>query len=132
MSAAAAPSGAFTRAYPAGAVAAVDRAVRRDPGARVLASYALADWLLYESPSLRGRVAFDGRWEVLSAEQMARALDYLYQGGPDWERLASGYSVFVLSPAREPALVSEYEHRAGMRTLYRDALVAVFSRRSPR
>ena len=61
------PQTRFTAAYPSSAVAAVARATDRHPKARVLASYELADWLLFADPSLRGRIAFDGRWELLSA-----------------------------------------------------------------
>jgi hypothetical protein len=122
------PQTRFTAAYPSSAVAAIARATGRDPKARVLASYELADWLLFADPSLRGRIAFDGRWELLSAGQMSAALDYLYQSGSDWDRIARGYSVFVLDPAREPGLVTTYDGQRDMRVLYRSSRAVVYER----
>jgi hypothetical protein len=125
------PQTRFTAAYPSSAVAAVARATGRHPKARVLASYELADWLLFADPSLRGRIAFDGRWELLSGGQMSAALDYLYQSGSDWDRVARGYSVLVLDPGRESGLVAMYDGQPDMRVLYRSSLVVVFERVQP-
>ena len=50
------PQTRFTAAYPSSAVAAVARATGRHPKARVLASYELADWLLFSDPSLPKRI----------------------------------------------------------------------------
>jgi hypothetical protein len=122
------PRTRFTAAYPSSAVAAIAQATDRHPKARVLASYELADWLLFSDPSLRGRIAFDGRWELLSAGQMSAALDYLYQSGGDWDRVARGYSVFVLDPGREPGLVTTYDAQRDMRVLYRSSRAVVFER----
>jgi hypothetical protein len=122
------PETRFTTAYPSEAVAAVAQATDRHPRARVLASYELADWLLVSDPSLRGRIAFDGRWELLSAGEMSAALDYLYQSGSEWDRLARGYSVFVLDPGREPGLVATYDEEAGMHVLYRSSQAVVYER----
>ena len=122
------PQTRFTAAYPSSAVAAVARATDRHPKARVLASYELADWLLFSDPSLRGRIAFDGRWELLSGAQMSAALDYLYQSGNDWDRVARGYSVFVLDPGREPGLVTTYDGQRNMRALYRSSQAVVYER----
>jgi hypothetical protein len=122
------PQTRFTAAYPSSAVAAVAQATDRHPKARVVASYELADWLLFSDPSLRGRIAFDGRWELLSGAQMSAALDYLYQSGNEWDRVARGYSVFVLDPGREPGLVTTYDGQRDMRVLYRSSQAVVYER----
>jgi hypothetical protein len=59
---------------------------------------------------------------------MSSALDYLYQSGSDWDRIARGYSVFVLDPAREPGLVTTYDGRRDMRVLYRSSRAVVYER----
>ena len=40
------------------------RAETRDPGTRVWATDGTADWLLWRIPDLRGRIAFDVRFEL--------------------------------------------------------------------
>jgi hypothetical protein len=125
------PQTRFTAAYPSTAAAAVAQATSRHPKARVLATYELADWLLFTNPSLRGRIAFDGRWELLSGGEISAALDYLYQSRSNWDWIARGYSVFVLDPGRESGLVAMYDGRPDMRVLYRSSLLVVFERVQP-
>ena len=117
-----------TRRWPAGAVEAVSRVLRDDPKARVLASYEYGDWLLYASPSVRGRIAFDGRWELLPRKRMQAVLDYLYESGAGWERAGAGYRVLVLNPVTESRLVRTYESRPATRVLFRSREVVVLDR----
>ena len=128
--AAAAPKAHVTRRWPAGAVEAVSRVLRDDPQARVLASYEYGDWLLYTSPRVRGRIAFDGRWELLPRARMRAVLDYLYESGAGWERPGAGYRILVLNPDTESRLVETSESRPGTRVLYRDRQVVVLDRGS--
>jgi hypothetical protein len=117
----------ITRHWPRGAVAAVEDVLRRDPQARVFASYEYGDWLLYELPAVRGRIAFDDRFEVLTEPQAQRIFDYLWQRGPLWERPSRGYRVLVLHPQGELGLVRTYERR-NTRVLFRSKQVVVFDR----
>jgi hypothetical protein len=126
--AAASPSSHVTKRWPAGAVEAVSRVLRDDPNARVLASYEYGDWLLYASPEVRGRIAFDGRWELLPRKCMQAVLDYLYESGAGWERPGAGYRILVLNPDTESRLVQTYESRSGTRVLFRDRQVVVLDR----
>jgi hypothetical protein len=93
----------------------------------VLAGPEHGDWLLFRSPEVRGRLAFDGRWEILSLPQMRAVVDYLDQRGDAWERLARGYRLVVLDPHRL-RLARAYERRPGVRVLYRDRSVVVYDR----
>ena len=93
-----------------------------------LAAEGSADWLLYEIPELRGRIAFDGRFEILSRAQFQSVRDYLRQSGPGWERAGRRYRIVVVDPARNRNLFRTYEAR-GLRVLYRGPRVAVFERR---
>jgi hypothetical protein len=122
-----APTGKLTSHWPAAAEAAVTRVLRVDPEARVLAGPEHGDWLLFRSPEARGRLAFDGRWEILSLPQMRAVVDYLDQRGDGWERLGRGYRLVVLDP-RRLRLVRTYERRPGVRVLYRDRNVVVYDR----
>jgi hypothetical protein len=121
------PASKLTSSWPSGAESAVSHVLREDPNARVLAGPEHGDWLLFRSPEVRGRLAFDGRWEVLSPAQMRAVVDYLDQRGEAWEGLAQGYRLVVLDPHRR-ALVKTYDKRAGVRVLYRDRNVVVFDR----
>ena len=113
--------------WPQAAVKAVRGALAADPRARVVAAEGSADWLLYEIPELRGRIAFDGRFEVLSQSQFQAVRDYLRQSGPDWQRVSRGYSIVVVDPSRNGGLYRFYRAR-GLRVLYHGSRVAVFKR----
>jgi hypothetical protein len=79
---------------------------------RIFAEDASADWLLWKLPSLRGRVAYDVRFELLTSSQISRlvAWDRL---GPGWQRAVAGYRFVVADPKHVDALVA----RGGWRRL---------------
>lgn len=104
------------RYYPAGGLAAVRRAVTADPSLRVFADERYADWLLWRLPALRGRVAYDARFEMLSAVQLAAIADFKAEVGPNWNTIASGYGLLVLQ--RSSAATSQREHAPGARVLF--------------
>jgi hypothetical protein len=121
------PTSKLTRHWPPEAAAAVRQVTSADPNARVLAANRYGDWLLYELPELRGRIAFDGRWELLETGQAERVFDYYWRIG-DWESLSDGYRVIVLDPKVEPDLVKTYDTRRDVRVLYRDSRFVVYDR----
>jgi hypothetical protein len=114
--------------WPQGAVGAVENALRADPGARVIAGYDLADWLLFEAPRLRGRIAFDGRWEILPRQQFLAAMRYFGQVTPAWQTPSDGYRLVVLNPATADRLVRWYRKQPGVKVLYRSPRVVLFDR----
>ncbi len=89
------PAGWYDRLWPDRAVAAVSAATR-DPSTRVFASDREADWLLWRDPRLRGRVAFDIRFELNTAAQIHRLNAFFDRIGPSWRAAARGYQVIVL------------------------------------
>jgi hypothetical protein len=115
--------------WPPAAAGAVAGAARQDPSLRILANDEYADWLLFREPHLRSRIAFDGRWEILTSAQMAGVVDYLYQQTPRWERVARGYRLFVLDPGKNHAVDETYSRRQDMVVLYRGENVVVYERR---
>ncbi len=64
---------------------------------RVFASERLADWLLWEDPGLRGRIAFDARVELLTRREVDRIVQ-LESGLPGSASFLDGYSVVALTP----------------------------------
>jgi hypothetical protein len=115
----------FERDFPKGAGDAAAAAAAADPNVKVFASERYADWLLFEHPAVRGRVAYDIRFELLSARQLQSVYDFVYQRGSHWQRAARGYGVLVLDAQHERAVVKYYLARAHAQMLYRDAHVAV-------
>jgi hypothetical protein len=124
VTAAASPSSRFEHSWPPPAAAVVRAAAEEDRGLRVFASPEFADWLLYEIPALRGRIAYDGRWELLSERQTLGIWRFLRHARPTpgW---ASGYGLVVLDPGRERELVARYEARDRFRVLYRTSRIIV-------
>jgi hypothetical protein len=122
------PPAAVAREDRQQAVDRIARVLRADPNARVFATYDVADWVLFRVPEARGRIAYDGRWEILPENQIAALVDYLSKGGRAWERPSYGYRLVVLNPEGQKAVFNTYMNRPGLRVLYRDRNVAVFDR----
>lgn len=115
-----------------GMLSAVRGAVERDPALKILADVRFADWLLWRDPSLRGKVANDARFELLSSPQAAR-LQRLYAAiGTDWKAGARGYRLIVLDRKFEPDAVTGFVHEPGARILYDDGERVVLERTASR
>jgi hypothetical protein len=104
-------------------VAAEEAARGRGP---VLAASELADWLLWRQRSLRGRVAFDARFELLSEEELRRLSAFFRRSRPGWRSVASCCSVLVLRTKHETTPIMRRE--PGTRVAYGDATVTVLVR----
>jgi hypothetical protein len=89
------PSSWFTRNYPASSAHVVAEAAGSN-GA-VFANGAFGDWLLLKEPSLRGRVAYDARFEVLPHGRLADAAAVSI-GRYDSQRILRPFDVVVLRP----------------------------------
>lgn len=85
--------------------AAEAAAAATGPSGRVFAMSSYADWLLWARPELRGRVAFDARYELLDAQQVS-AIGRFQSRAADWRRAIAGYSVVVLSKQHDRAIAS--------------------------
>jgi hypothetical protein len=106
----------------------IAQVLRSDPNARVFASYDVADWVLFRVPEARGRIAYDGRWEILPEQEMATLVRYLTKRGRNWEQPSYGYRLLVLNPSHQKAVFRTYLKREDLRLLYRDRYLAVFDR----
>jgi hypothetical protein len=101
---AARPAAAYLTQFPRSTVDVVESRTTNS-NALVYADDSSADWLLWKLPSLRGRVAYDVRFELLTESQIARlaAWDRL---DPGWRRAGAGYSVVAADPKHVAALVA--------------------------
>lgn len=115
-----------------GVLSAVDTATRTDPGLKVMADVRFADWLLWRDPRLRGRIATDARFELLTASQIKSQQRLLSAVGPDWKRGARGYRLIVLDRRYNPDAALGFLQEAGRRVLYNDgARVVILRSASP-
>jgi hypothetical protein len=122
---AAKPDSWFESAWPMPALRAVDEAGSR---ARVLATDRHADWLLWHLPELRGRVAFDIRFELLDEQTFQRLLHWNSQVGTDWRSTADDYDVVVLDEDDSVSPTEKFLEQPGWRIVYRDDKIAVLRR----
>ena len=117
------PASWFVSEWPERQVEAV-RAATRDPRSRVFATDGTADWLVWRIPALRGRIAYDVRFELYDEA----ALDELARFGrrdEGWQRAVDGYSVVVVDDvAHLRGLAAE----PGTRIVFRDKTIVVLAR----
>ena len=116
----------YERSWPTDALPAVEEAVP-DPGVRVFATDRHADWLLWKIPGLRGRVAYDVRFELYDASFFEGLLEYKLQKG-DWKHIADGYRVVVLDEKSSLDHTEDFLAEPGSRSLYEDDVIAVVLR----
>ena len=110
------------------AATAVVRAVERTPTARVFADVRYADWLIWEQPSLAGRIAYDIRFELLSRRQLAEIYAFNDPLGRGWRVATAGYAVLVLDRTDDARAVRALTRAPGVRVLYSNAELVVFQR----
>jgi len=126
---AAKPASWFESSYPSGILAAFDRVQARDPQMKVFANETYSDWLLLRRPELRGRLAFDIRFELLSKTELESMLK-IRRRTDGWQRLAAPYSLFVLNKGPESKLASALLRQPGAQVEYRGQDAIVISRPS--
>lgn len=103
-----------------GVLAAVEGALRTDPGLRVMAQGGFADWLLWRDPALTGRLAYDVRFELLRPAQVGAIDALFFHRGRNWKQAARGYRLLVLSRRSDPASATAFLSEPGVRILYND------------
>lgn len=113
---------------PSRLTAVVRRTTEADPSLRVLADVRFADWLLWEDPQLKGRIANDARFELLSPASLTRLERVFFALGPNWKSAAHGYRVLVLDRAVSPGAVDGFLAEPGHRVLFSDGPVIAILR----
>ncbi len=117
----------YERRWPAASVHELVATAAGSDG-RVFAATRYGDWLLWKEPSLRGRIAYDVRFEILDTETFLRVARFRVEQGDDWKTVADGYDVFVLESDAEPSSVPDFVSEPGARTLHRDDEITVVQR----
>ena len=126
---AAKPASWFERRYPEGALAAVQRAETAQPHVQVFASTQYSDWLLLRAPELRGRIAYDARFELLPTYRLRQLVDIRRQV-EGWRNVIAPFGLFVLKDGTndEGSLIKGLLRQEHARVLYRGNGVVVLSR----
>jgi len=89
------PDSWFVRDWPEPQITAV-RGATRDPGVRVWATDGTADWLLWRVPDLRGRMAYDVRFELYDKQTLDRIARYNSRPA-DWRTAPRDYGLVVVA-----------------------------------
>ncbi len=101
------PASWFERTYPIASLQTV--AIQAsDSRVRVFADDRHTDWLLWKLPELRGRIAYDVRFEFFSKQQFEKLVSYRNRSGHAWRSAASGYSLVTLDPTQLDVPASAY------------------------
>jgi hypothetical protein len=103
-----------------GILRVIEHQTAAHPQLRVFADVRFADWLLWRDPGLRGRIANDARFELLSASQMTRIRNVVTALGADWKQGLRGFRLVVLDRRYAPQAVAGLLQEAGRRVLYDD------------
>ena len=122
------PARAFENARLQRVLAVVASATSANRSLDVLADQKSADWLLWRDPDLRGRVAFDVRFELLPAATLRQMQRLYLAAGPDWKRAARGYRLLVLDTKDDPLSTRAFLTESGHRVLYDDGRFVVILR----
>lgn len=122
------PARAFESARLGRVLAVVAPVVAANHSLHVLADQWTADWLLWKDPALRGRVAYDVRFELLSATTLGRLQRLYMASGPDWKQEARGYRLLVLDAGDNLPSTKEFLAEPGRTVLYDDGRYAVILR----
>ena len=121
----------YLKNWPERAVSAV-RDSLTTPETRVFATSRDADWILWRLPELRGRLAYDVRFEIYDRETFERIVRFRGEQGDDWKTLADGYQIVVFETQQEPSShVDDFLAEPGARPVYADDRVTVILRRVP-
>lgn len=112
--------------WPREAVAAVRDELQ--PGDRVFAPDRFSDWMLFKIPELRGRVAYDVRFEVYDRQFFDRLQVYAGETGADWKSFADGYRIVIVDETRR-SHTADFLEEPGARAIYRDDEITVVVRR---
>ena len=105
--------------WPAAQAAAIARAATADPSLRIVSDEAYSDWLVWRYPALRGRIAFDVRFELLGAKGITSVARFKEVAGLNWNRPFAGYRLALVDRAGSPRLVYALLAERGRRVLSR-------------
>jgi hypothetical protein len=112
----------FTAHYPSAGADSAAAAAGAD--GRIFSNEKYSDWLLWAHPGLRGRVAFDSRFELLTGGQLRRVVEFRNRIGNALS-LVDAYRVLVLDPQDESKVITSLVRQGRARVILRDSDVVV-------
>jgi hypothetical protein len=118
----------FEKYWPQEVVEAVHE--ETGPDDRVFVPDRFSDWLLWKIPDLRGRIAYDVRFELYDREFFDRLAEYNGEAGDDWKSFADGYRVILVDETRR-SHTADFLAEPGARVVYRGEEVTVIVRPAP-
>jgi hypothetical protein len=117
----------FEEYWPREAVEAVRAEI--EPDDRLFAPDRFSDWMLFKIPELRGRVAYDVRFELYDGAFYQRLQNYNYEDGAAWKSFADGYRVVIVDETVR-SHTADFLAEDGARRVYRDDEITVIVRPS--
>ena len=115
----------FEEYWPAEVVEVVSTEL--EPDDRVFAPDRFSDWLLWKIPELRGRVAYDVRFELYDREFFDRLAEYNGEAGEDWKSFADGYRIVLVDETRR-SHTDDFLDEPGARAVYRGEEITIVLR----
>ena len=119
------PTSWYEMYWPSKAVEAVRAEL--EPSDKVFLSDLFSDWMLFKIPELRGRVAYDVRFELYDEEFFERLSRYSAEEGADWKAFADGYRIVVVDETRR-SHTADFLAEPGARAIYRGDRMTVVVR----
>jgi hypothetical protein len=121
-------SPALEEPWPEAQGAAIARAAALDPSLRVITAVGYADWLLWRFPELRGRVAYDIRFELLGTRGLEDVAAFEKGATAALDGQFAGYRLSLWDRESNPAIVRALRAQPGTRLLASDGTVYAFLR----
>ena len=115
----------FEDYWPRDAVDAVRGELRPDD--RIFAPDRFSDWMLFKIPELRGRTAYDIRFEVYDKAFFDRLSTYAAETGDDWKSFADGYRIVIVDETRR-SHTEDFLAEPGTRVIYEDDEMTIIAR----
>jgi len=117
----------FEEYWPPEAVEAVRTEL--EPDDRLFAPDRFSDWMLFKIPELRGRIAYDVRFELYDDAFYNALQDYNFETGTNWRSFADGYRL-VLVDETTKSHTPDFLAEPGTRATYRDDEITLIVRPS--
>jgi hypothetical protein len=119
------PTSWYETYWPREAVEAVRDELR--PGDRVFIPDRFSDWMLFKIPELRGRIAYDVRFEVYDRAFFDRLQEYAFETGADWKSFADGYRIVLVDENRR-SHTPDFLAEPGARIVFRSDEITMIVR----
>ena len=121
------PAAWYSSAWPLERATRVANFAACSNSTRIFADDRYADWLLWSEPQLRGRIAYDVRFELFKPDQFIELFKYRNQTGDDWRDAANGYDLIAFDPgSQEPILRGMIKD--GLEEIYQDSALVLLAR----